>query len=924
MRVVLGPPASGKTARAVSLVREGPAGACLAVLPSFGARCQFLIRLVGEGGGVLRPPVFSIDGLARRVLEGSGLTRIGKGQVRLILASLMRRLEREGRITRLAPSRAGAGAVAATAAALAELKWGAVEPAHFAAAAARRLRDRPLYAELATVYAEYSRLLEERSLVDPEGWTWLLAASLSRGPTGPLADACRVVFDGFRLLTPSQAALLASLERTGLEVHLFLPETAGRAPALPGLSMEDLSLERLEPRGSPNLLTYTAATVWEEARAAAAWARRLLSEGVGTGRIAFIVRKREEYAVPLASACEEYGVPLLAPEDVPPVLLAPLRAVASGWGREAVLACAYAALDPTDAAVLRDAAERRGVLGGRVEWESAVRMHPGAAEPWGRLLRVLEPLSPDGPAPLARWVEALRGALRGFAGPGRAALAEAEAALDLLEEALGVPGAAEVYAEEFLAVAKETLAERTPAGMGVRVLSPEDAAPLRLAGAWVLGVTEGTYPWGRSEGPLFSGRDRELLREEGVRLRLPAEEREEEEILFRLTATRGEASVLSVPSIGQDGRPAAPSHLLETLGAAELHAPVPPSWLTYAAEEAGWAAGQQEPPSVETPRILRRSSHGAWVERQRERAPGETPWDGRLTASWVRPFLESAFFTREFSVHELCDYAICPMRFFLQRALGLEETEEPALGLSRKEAGILLHEVLAEVFRSVRGIYGEIDAGALVAEALALLAKRGEEWASGRVHPDAVRTDVRSFAGLLERALAAELASLSAAHPQARVLAGEVAFGHGRGGGREAGPLLVDGVGIAGRMDRVDEAPEGLLVTDYKLSTAPRRGEIQDGRDPQALLYVLALERVLWPGKRVKRVRYRVLRRNEAVEADVGAADRERWAGQVASWLRGIRGGEFGSRPEGRDRCRRCPARGLCRTKWDLLEVLEE
>lgn len=924
MRVVLGPPASGKTARAVSLVGEGPAGACLAVLPSLGARRQFLIRLLGEGGGVLRPPVFSIDELARRVLEDSGLTRIGKGQVRLILASLMRRLEREGRIAGLAPSRAGAGAVAAAATALAELKWGAVEPAHFAAAVARCLQDRPLHAELATVYAEYSRLLEERSLVDPEGWTWLLATSLSRGLTGPLADARRVVFDGFRLLTPSQAALLASLGRTGLDVHLFLPEVAGRAPALSALGTEDLSLERLEPRGSLNLFIRTAATVWEEARAAAAWARRLLSEGVGTGRIAFIVRDRGEYAIPLASACAEYGVPLLAPEDVPPVLLAPLRAVASGWGREAVLACAYAALDPADAALLRDAAERRGVLGGRAEWESAVRMHPGAAKPWGRLLRVLEPLSLDGPAPPGRWVEGLRGALRGFAGPGRTALAEAEAALDLLEEALDVPGAAEVYAEEFLAVAKDTLAERMPAGMGVRVLSPEDAAPLRLAGAWALGVVEGTYPRRGSEGPLFSERERELLRKEGIRLRLAAEEREEEEILFRLTATRGETNVLSMPSIAQDGRAAAPSHLLETLGAAELHAPVSPSWLTYAAEEAGWAAGRQEPPSVETPRILRRSSHGAWVERQRERAPGETPWDGTLTAPWVRALLGNTFFTREFSVGELCDYAICPMGFFLEHALGLEEIEEPALGLSRKEAGILLHEVLAEVFRGVTGTYGEVDAGALVAEALALLAKRGEEWASGRVHPDTVRSDVRSLAGLLERALAAELAVLSATHPQARVLAREAAFGHGRGGGCEAEPLLVGGVGIAGRMDRVDEAPEGLLVTDYKLSTAPKKKEIQDGRDPQALLYVLALERVLWPGKRVKRVRYRVLRKDEPVEADVEAADRERWAGRVASWLEGIRDGEFGGRPEGRDRCRHCLARGLCRTKWDLLEALEE
>jgi len=771
--------------------------------------------------------------------------------------------------------------------------------------------------------------MEERGLADSEGWTWLLARSL--GAVGPAKlPALRVaVFDGFRLLTPSQAAVARALEASGVDVRIFLSEIPGCAATLENLGVTPEAASRLEGGRALKARRHTAQNLWEEVSAAAAWAKRLLAAGAGPGELAFIVRDWRAYRLPLRSACAEHGVPLAAPRGIAPALSSLLKAAASGWEREAVLSCAYAALEPAAARALRTAARSVQLMAGAGEWDFAARESPSAGEAWKGLRAVLD-LIPKGPASGSAWVAGLRTALAAFAPSRLEAASDLYAQLEALERAFDVQGVCDLALapDEFLAEADAALSDRAGGERGVRVLTPQDAAPLRFRGAWALGVVEGVYPRQNAERPLLSEQEREELRKAGLPLRLAGEEREDELGLFALSASRGEETVLSAPVVAADGSSVTPSHLLDELDAEEYRVPAEPaSWLSYAGLVAPWAADNPDEAEATGSSLLRRVAHAVRVERDRERAPGGTRWDGALASGWARNTLAERFSEHLFSAAELSTYAECPMAFFLKQIMKLEPEEDITLALSYREQGLLLHDAFAACFRKITEAYGGSDAASLIAAGMAAFDELGEKLAAGALHPAAVRGDLAYLRDIFRAALDHELSALAEEHRSAKPLGCEVTFGRvpGMEGGTEPDypELSLEGVRLRGRIDRIDEEADGLIITDYKLSTPPSQKAVIECREPQLPIYVLALERLHTPRSKVLAGRYVVLRKpDDSREVDLAEADRKVWVSAILDWVARIRAGRFGGWSDD------CPAycgfKGLCRAKHELLEALKK
>jgi ATP-dependent helicase/DNAse subunit B len=229
----------------------------------------------------------------------------------------------------------------------------------------------------------------------------------------------------------------------------------------------------------------------------------------------------------------------------------------------------------------------------------------------------------------------------------------------------------------------------------------------------------------------------------------------------------------------------------------------------------------------------------------------------RLPAEWTPSQLET--------------YARCPFRAFTRLALRLPDEAEPDLEIDAREEGTLLHALLERYAadRVARGAWPPRGTEAELAEARALaegVLVRFER--QGRTGDPAVWAGKReAILSRLERIVRAEARDHDGLTP--RLL--EHAFG-----GDAAAPALVlsaegDEVRLRGRIDRVDESADRLLVIDYKNA---RSGDAYlDLLEPEAFgvqsfqipAYLMAAARAL-PGRRAEAT-FALLRKAERLEA---------------------------------------------------------
>ncbi len=163
-----------------------------------------------------------------------------------------------------------------------------------------------------------------------------------------------------------------------------------------------------------------------------------------------------------------------------------------------------------------------------------------------------------------------------------------------------------------------------------------------------------------------------------------------------------------------------------------------------------------------------------------------------------------------FSTSKLDLYLHCPLAFRYRHLLGLGEPGADSGGIDRRRIGTLVHETLEEFFAARTG--RPLDLSGRDREELSAICRRRFRASFGG-HQDGALQLVRHQ---VEARLAEFLAQQAAAGAATVVEACEC---------RLTAPLLTKRgtVTLAGRIDRIDRRPEGIVIIDYKTGAAAGR-----------------------------------------------------------------------------------------------------
>ena len=622
-------------------------------------------------------------------------------------------------------------------------------------------------------------------------------------------------------------------------------------------------------------------------------AKRLISEGLRPEDISIVVADPATRGREILRALQDAGVParLLAGESLlekktVQVLLLPFRAAASGYPPELILTLLDGSL-PTSPRELEALASAAGLLllpagdlaSARRGWIAALAEHQSALREMERVLAADETVLEGEVAAAARRAEScalvmsrseelfdrLASMEAAIDGSGLAAVASELGrliellrprlsdsdgdvpALDGFEEAvtrtaltLEALGRADLPLDRLLSILVAALGVPAWAGSArsgaVEILSPALSSKRYRRVKFVAGFNDGLFP-SRSANPLYQLNDLSSGRgERNLHLRNDRIER----YWLRKAIASSSRTVVTYPRASREGAPLVPSLWLERM------AGVSP------------AAEAEEEPSKSPPILSRRHLR---VEYARALAGGgrlEVPADllgevdplrlraGEPPFQWriEDPGVSSTLVGRSFSYSKLRDYRSCPFRFFLTRALGIEEPAPGSLELTPLERGTAYHAVL-------RAVGGEAPPGADRREG------GGEDLVRGEVERTAARfladEKVRRMEAVRRRIVGAVASDLLGylrfeAEDPVRAAVGrrrmaEVPFSLELSRMGELLPRSAERYGdltFRGRIDRIDLSAPGkkgeieVVLSDYKSSTSGAEWE-------QLQLYSLAL-----------------------------------------------------------------------------------
>lgn len=532
---------------------------------------------------------------------------------------------------------------------------------------------------------------------------------------------------------------------------------------------------------------------------------------------------------------------------------------------------------------------RQGDLGAFVQWiEDLIGPDPvrdpdddfdEADERHAKSLRLIENVrAVDDDALVSRDIaalDALKRLLRGFL-----------STQDLLSATLGLgePLTWPVFLRDLkLSIANATLHHDDLTRDGhVLVTTATDARGLPHPHVFVPGLAEGLFPAEQSEDPLYLDSERLALRERGVRLQTRAERADDDGLFYELISLPRHTLTLSRPTV-REGKVWNESHLWrmtravfdalprENIGVGQA---VPVNEVA-APEEAlltladGLRQGARDAALLRLHRWFRmqhgdlwsRILHGRAVERERLSRRPHAAYSGRLTRpaslAYVAEVLGPA---RVWSASQFNELSACRFRFFARRLLRLEALEEPEIGLDILQRGTLNHSILEET-------YGRIAAEGLSLtaddaqrdEALSILHEAAEDIlrdAPQRLGFRPSRLWEREKGVLLRRLENVVRLDFSAEHFFREFSAGErnVHALEWRFGLGDQAPVTLslsaddapEKVRVRGAIDRVDRVGDALVVVDYKSSrSGPSRADMEQGRNVQMLVYLLAAEAIV-------------------------------------------------------------------------------
>jgi ATP-dependent helicase/DNAse subunit B len=775
----------------------------------------------------------------------------------------------------LARSAAAPGFAAAAGALFAELGRSLVGPARFTRAVRdwQAAGDAPPHAgELAALYAGYHRRLEAVGAVDLEG---LARAALDALREQPAAWGGRPVFlYGFDDLTPLQRDAVETLARQAdvcvalayepgraafagraatvellkplAERHELLHDRSEHYAPAARAALHHLERELFEPapvRRPPNgaVRLLEAGGERAEAELVAAEVLELMGDGVVPEDIAVLVRESGEV---VAQVLEAYGVPVNL--DRRPRL----DHTRLGAG---VLAGARAALRDGSAVDLltwlrtpgrlanTDAADGLETWVRRAQVTSATAIRPrlgdestGAGDESsglgvGASLDALADAAAAGPEAFLDALVAEADAIwtaphrRAAAVLGPEEAADARAAAELRKgaaelKALAAADPALAGSPRELLDALAALPVREPAVEGaVLVADPLAIRARRFRAVFVCGLQEGVFPRHPEPEPFLDDAARiALARASGIVLPRHEDVLARERYLFYAAVSRPEEVLfLSFRASDEEGEPVQPSAFVDDVRALftdEL-------WERRGRRllaEVTWPPG-----SAPTPHELRRA-------RAAEEDCAEPP---PLGAPVTAPVLAGLAARETEAARGLEAFAGCGVRWLIDSVLRPQPVDPDPEPMYR---GSLAHALLEETLRHT----GRLTPASLptALEALGAAIDKRRAAAVGT----RAQAQLRELEIALRRLLRSEAETGAGYEPRHL----EWSFG---GTDDDAEPLrLPGGMGVTGRVDRIDVGPDGrALVRDYKGRTVSAGARWTQDRRLQVALYALAARELL-------------------------------------------------------------------------------
>ena len=258
--------------------------------------------------------------------------------------------------------------------------------------------------------------------------------------------------------------------------------------------------------------------------------------------------------------------------------------------------------------------------------------------------------------------------------------------------------------------------------------------------------------------------------------------------------------------------------------------------------------------------------HNIRVEKSRTVTHDDPGYEGGLRPNLLSPANRRALEQRRertYSVSQLETYGECPFRYFSDRVLDLNPTEEEEAGLTSMEKGSLAHRILFEFYdcrRDAPPISGCENADFEEAvEDLQRIARSHLDAEAAQRHLNRAdklfwEIEAERFigghgrTGVLPAFLEAERERNLEVQPRYF----EVRFGPNvrseptdpQLGSTEA--IMVGEVSLSGRIDRVELGNGMFVIGDYKTgSSTPKLNDILEGRSLQLPLYVAVVEQLL-------------------------------------------------------------------------------
>ena len=258
--------------------------------------------------------------------------------------------------------------------------------------------------------------------------------------------------------------------------------------------------------------------------------------------------------------------------------------------------------------------------------------------------------------------------------------------------------------------------------------------------------------------------------------------------------------------------------------------------------------------------------HNVHVEKSRT-VTGELPqYEGNLLANLLSPASRRALERhrgRIYSVSQLETYGECPFRYFSNRILSLNLTEEEETGLTSLEKGNLAHNILFELYDRRRDkppisecADPEFEEAVRALQQIARYHLNEEKAKRGLNRAETLLWDIEAErfiggpgrTGVLPTFLEAERERNLEVQPRGF----EVKFGPSVRpestdpflGSDEA--ITVGEVSLAGKIDRVELGNGMFVIGDYKTGSAtPKLNDILEGRSLQLPLYIAVVEELL-------------------------------------------------------------------------------